>query len=233
MGEIQGGGQRFDGVREGDLDDADVSSVIYMGRGSFRMEAVRTPEPELLGVVQPVTGSVTAPLHTKPREGSIGNARAPRPRSLFGSQIDIPLLSAPIGTASFHGPVVSLSRPILATLFGAVLLCGIVVGTAARHLWATPRTGAVVTIPVVPTSPQAAAAPVRVPTPAPATAPGVPAVDVTASSVPALVVIPAPSTIRARIKAPAKPPAPARKPAAEPEQATPAAQKPWVDPWAS
>ena len=216
QGETWGSGQELDSS----FDDIPVSSVVYMGRGSFRMEV--TPEPVRTGVVQPIQstlGAVTAPLHAKPREDSDGNARfgAKRPRSLFGSQVDVPLLAAPMGAAGFHAPPsISISRATLATLGGAVLLCGIIVGTAARHLWASPAPTAV----VAPTS-------VAV-VPAPVVAPSVPAAPA-AELQPEVVTVPAPVTIRARVKTAVKPTvAPARKP----EEPSPA-PKQWVDPWAS
>jgi hypothetical protein len=219
MGEISGRGS--------DFDELPVSSVVYMGRGSFRMEAVHTPEPVATGVVQPIAGAVTAPLHGEPRAGANGNERvgAAHPRSLFGSQIDVPLLAAPMGSAAFHAPVVSLSGAALGALCGAVLLSGIVVGTAARHLFASPAPTAVVAASaVVATTPVAAPA-VAATTPA---APISPVAETLRSSRTPDVSVPAPATIRARTKAPAKPAAaPARK------AADPPAPKPWVDPWAS
>ena len=214
QGETWGRAQELDSS----FDDIPVSSVVYMGRGSFRMEV--TPEPLRTGVVQPIASAVTAPLHAKPREDSDGNARlgARRPRSLFGSQVDVPLLAAPVGAPGFQAPPsISISRATLATLGGAVLLCGIIVGTAARHLWASPAPTAV----VVPTS-------VAV-VPAPVVAPSVPVAAPAAAPQPEVVTVPAPVTIRARAKTAVKPAvAPARK-TVEPSPAP----KQWVDPWAS
>jgi len=226
-GEISGRGQDFSHELENDFEDVEVSSVIYVGRGSFRMEV--TPEPVRLGVVQPVTGVVTAPLHAKAREGSDGNAGPPRPRSLFGSQVDVPLLAAPIGTPGFHAPGVSLSRGTLATLCGALLLCGIVVGTAARHLWSAPATTATVTTTpttVTVATPPVAASPVASVAIEPVAAPRAPSVAPAAVAAPVETAA-APAVTRTRLKPAAKPAAPAQKPSA------PAAQKPWVDPWAS
>jgi len=207
---------------ESNFDDIPVSSVVYMGRGSFRMEV--TPEPVRTGIVQPITAVVTAPLHAKAREDSDGNARvgAKRPRSLFGSQVDVPVLAAPMGLPGLPGfpaPAgVSLSRATLATLGGAVLLCGIIVGTAARHLWSQPAP-----IAVVATTPVAAVAP------APVAAPSVPAVAPIVEPQLPVVAVPAPVTIRSRARTAVKPiVAPARKP----EEPSPA-PKQWVDPWAS
>jgi hypothetical protein len=130
-----------------DFDALPMGSVIYMGRGSFRMEAVAlTPEPELeAGVVQPIaTAVVTAPLHATPSTRGARPVReqdveGPSVRPLFGSQVDVPVLAAPTGAVGLTAPSVALSRAMLATLGGLVLLCGIVVGTAARHLFAGPR----------------------------------------------------------------------------------------------
>jgi hypothetical protein len=176
-----------------------------------------TPEPVRTGTVQPVTGAVTAPLHAKPREDSDGNAR--RPRSLFGSQIEVPVLAAPMGMPGFTAPTgVSLSRATLATLGGAVLLCGIIVGTAARHLWSRPAPTAVV-----------ATSPVTAVAPTPVAEPSVPAAAPVAEPQLPVVAVPTPVMIRPRAKVVLKPAvAPARKPV-EP----PSAPKQWVDPWAS
>jgi hypothetical protein len=219
MGELPGSGT--------DLEGLPVGSIIYMGRGSFRMEAVALggeAEPAM-GVVQPVTGAVTAPLHAAPRAAPLGNASEPtaRVRSLFSSQIDVPVLAAPLGSAGFRAPVVALSRPLLVTLGGLVLLCGVVVGTAARHLLASPAPLAVVAAP--------AAAAALAPPIAAAIAPTV----VTAPPPPPVVALPVPTMIRVRTKAATKtsattstkPAAPAR------DEATTAAPKAWVDPWAS
>jgi hypothetical protein len=227
QGEISGRGQDFRHELESDFEDVEVSSVIYVGRGSFRMEV--TPEPVRLGVVQPVPEIVTAPLHAKPRKGSDGNAGPPRPRSLFGSHVDVPLLAAPMGAPGLHAAGVSLSRATLATLCGALLLCGIVVGTAARHLWSPPATTIPVTAAPATTAPvttvPVAASPVASVAIEPVAAPHALGVGPAAPAAPA--VVPATAAIRARPRPAAKPAAPAQKPAA----ATPA--KPWVDPWAS
>ena len=129
LGENEGSGS--------DIDELPMGSVIYVGRGSFRMEPVAV-EPE--GVVRPVTGIVTAPLHATPLESPERHEheRVPAVRPLFGSQVDVPVLAAPSGAVSLHAPVVTLSRAMLATVCAIVLLCGIVVGTAARHLLASP-----------------------------------------------------------------------------------------------
>ena len=202
-----------------DDDELPMSSVVYMGRGSFRMEAVAIDSAPQLGVVQAVTGSVTAPLHATPRmdrdRNSGGNQEgAPPLRALFSSQVDVPVLAAPTGSVNLRAPVVTLSRGLLTLLCGLVLLCGIVVGTAARHLFASPAPLAVVAVPAV------AAAPALLP-PAIVALPNLPTADTAPPSPPPVVAVPAPVTIHVRTKAVAKAaPAPV------------AAPKAWVDPWA-
>jgi hypothetical protein len=207
-----------------------MGSVIYMGRGSFRMEAIALdPEPDDVsrsGVVQPVQGSVTAPLHAAPRQAREGNedGRPPRLRPLFGSQVDVPVLAAPTGSIGLRAPVVTLSRAMLGTLSGVVLLCGVVVGTAARHLLAPPAAPAMVT-------PTAAATPAvttaRSTTPLIAPLSRAPAADLAPPSPPPFVSLPAP-VIRARAKAVVKAGA---APLARATPVKPQA-KAWVDPWA-
>jgi hypothetical protein len=227
------------------FDDIPVSSVIYMGRGSFRMEAValdRTPAPEEAGIVQPVTSVVTAPMHAPARDPEGGR---PRLRSLFGSQVDVPVLAAPTGSVGLRAPAVTLSRATLATVVGLVLVCGVVVGTAARHLLAAPAPLAVVSAaPTVPAPVLSAAAQAA---PAPVAA-NVPTVDTAPPSPPPLVAVPAPVTIRAHAKTATRQTAehnasPATESEAEPAT-TPSTKPPgkasgnpsgktWVDPWAS
>jgi hypothetical protein len=236
--------------RETDFDDVPMSSVVYMGRGSFRMEAVALDPGQELGVVQPIEntrGIVTAPLHTPPPERlQTAERRGHDPRALFSSQVDVPVLAAPSGTVSLHTPAVTLTRAMLVTLCGLVLLCGVVVGTAARHLLASPAPLAVVAAP--PAAPPVAAAPVVIPAvqavaaveaPSMVTPPSAlasaPAVAVPAPA--PVVTLPPPLAIHARAKVVAAPKAPsapvspvARK--APKTQDTPTVSKPWVDPWA-
>jgi hypothetical protein len=207
-----------------DDDEVPMSSVVYMGRGSFRMEAVALDGAPQLGVVQAVTGSVTAPLHAAPRKDRDRNSGsnpdgAPALRALFSSQVDVPVLAAPTGSVNLRAPVVTLSRGLLTVLCGLVLLCGIVVGTAARHLFASPAPLAVVAVPAV----AAPTAPALVP-PAPpqiVALPSLPAADTVPPS-PPVVAVAAPVTIHVRTKAVVAKAAPA--PIAMP--------KTWVDPWA-
>jgi hypothetical protein len=184
-------------------------------------------EPD--GVVRPVTGIVTAPLHATPRGSRERNELdgAPALRPLFGSQVDVPVLAAPTGSVSLHAPVVTLSRAMLATVCGIVLLCGIVVGTAVRHLIASPSPLAVVPAPAV----RAAPAPASLA--APVAAPSAPTADTAPPSPPPLVTLPAPLTIRAHTRTFARAPAgPAVRKIAVAPQAKPWQAKPWVDPWA-
>jgi len=198
------------------FDDLPVSSVVYIGRGSFRMEAVAL-EPELEpGTVQPIAGIVTAPLHATPANDLAEAAAAPHAvRALFSSQLSVPMLAAPTGSARFQAPAVTISRAMLATLAAVVLLCGVVVGTAARHLFASPAPLA-----VAPASP-AVAAPVVAPAPS-----IVPVVE----AQPAAALTLTPTLTKVRVHAPPAPRvlAPMRRAAPEPTQA----KKAWVDPWA-
>jgi hypothetical protein len=207
-----------------EFDELPMSSVVYVGRGSFRMEAIALApvlEPEL-GVVQPMVGAATAPLHATAVPEHDEARQAPGLRPLFGSQVDVPVLVAPTGSAALRVPVVNvvtLSRAMLATLGGLVLVCGIVVGTAARHLLASPAPLAVVAAPAMAT-PVAAAALVE--------PPSAPVADTAPPSPPPLVAVPAPVTIRARDKPVAKVAAArvARAATGRPQA------KRWVDPWA-
>jgi hypothetical protein len=204
-----------------------MGSVIYVGRGSFRMEAVAL-EPELeqsQGVVQPIADTahiVTAPLHA-PRAGADREEGrgAPDVRALFGSQVDVPVLAAPTGAVGLSAPVITLSRGMLATLGALVLLCGVVVGTACRHLFARPAPLAfVVPAATAPALPEVAPLPP-------------PEVETAPPSPPPMVAVPAPLTIRAHAKAVARRTAVASPRAPTPTQAsTQQSTKPWVDPWA-
>jgi hypothetical protein len=203
-----------------------MSSVVYVGRGSFRMEAIALePEPvQEPGVVQPVSGVVTAPLHATDARRRDEDRQGPELRPLFGSQVDVPVLAAPMGSAplgavSLRAPVVTLSRAMLATLGGLVLLCGIVVGTAARHLLTSPAPLAVVAAPAV-------LAPVTALPVGPLTI--APAADTAPPQPPPLIAVPAPLTIHAHAKPVAESPTAPHARAMRPKAQT----KPWVDPWA-
>jgi len=237
-----------------DFEEHPMTSVVYMGRGSFRMEAVAlAPEPALVsnrGVVQRMDGVGTAPLHTpraRDTKDDDASRRGPDLRALFGSQDAVPLLAAPTGSVSLRAaPAVTLSRATLGGLGALVLLCGIVVGTAARHLLAAPAPLATVAAPEVPTP---TPAPVKIQptivlaaTPAP-TAPPPVAAPVATTPVPTplpraplpppLTTTPvAPSPARATVPKHASTAAKREPVAAAPPAAKPA-QKPWVDPWAN
>jgi hypothetical protein len=161
MGESNGG--------QSDLDGLPMSSIVYMGRGSFRMEAVAV-DAELErreGVVQPLAGVVvTAPMHAGERgrreedsTTSTGTWQAPDLRPLFSSQVDVPMLAAPTGSAGFAATPISISRIALVALGGVVLLCGVVIGTAVRHLLASPAAISTVSVP----APTLAATPIAAP----------------------------------------------------------------------
>lgn len=199
-----------------------VGSVVYVGRGSFRMEAIPLKPPAEAGVAEWIEGAVTAPLHAAAPKSRVGNterdtgSRPSRPRSLFGSQLDLPVLAAPTGSVGLRAPAVTMSHASLAVLIGLVLLCGVVVGTAARHLLASPAPLPIAATPVAP-APVAATAPPGPSAPTAVTAPPSP---------PPIVSVPAPVTIHARAKAAAKVANVVLAPRIS-EKA-----KAWVDPWA-
>ncbi|HEX4404202.1 MAG TPA: hypothetical protein VH560_05205 [Polyangia bacterium] len=215
-----------------------MSSIVYMGRGSFRMEAVAVDnenDNELErreGVVQPLAGVVvTAPMHAGERgrhaqdsTTSTGTWQAPDLRPLFSSQIDVPLLAAPTGSAGFSTPPISISRVALVALGGVVLLCGVVIGTAVRHLLASPAAMATVSAPT-PIAP-----PPMIEAPAPAAARvAVPAVEAPIAAPPVAVqaTVPHPRIIK---RAPV---APVRKaPAKAPAKTIDGSAAHWVDPFA-
>ena len=188
------------------------------------MEAVAL-DPEGAGIVQPMRSAVTAPLHST-QAGSRDDKDAHEMRSLFSSQTNVPLLAAPIGAANLHPPVVALSPALLAMLGGLVLLSGIIVGTAVRHLLAPPAPPALVSIP----TPVIAPLP---PAPAAIVSPAIPV------SNPPLPEAPVPVTARVRARpiarhaketlesVPARPSGPSAK-----AKVWPAAPKTWIDPWA-
>ncbi len=218
------------------IDDLPMGSVVYVGRKSFRMEAV-VLEPELareLGIVQPIasgTGVVTTPLHAPSRRREeTADGGAPPLRSLFSSQVSIPLLAAPsgaVGVGHAGPPRVTLTRASLVTLGALVLLCGIVVGTAARHLLAAPKPLSVVAAPAM-------AAPAPAVVPRASSIPAAPSAETSPPSPPPTPAAPAPVTIHEHVKAAPsairKRPTTIEAPAATEEAV--AAPKAWVDPWA-
>jgi hypothetical protein len=212
-----------------------MSSVVYVGRKSFRMEAVAL-EPELareLGIVQPIvseTGIVTAPLHAPSRRHreEAEDGGAPPLRSLFSSQVSIPLLAAPsVAVGNVGSPRVTLTRASLVTLGALVLLCGIVVGTAARHLLAAPKPLSVVAAPAV-------AAPAPSVVTRAMSVPAAPSAETSPPSPPPTPTAPAPVAIHEHVKT--APSAIRKRPttveAAAPTEETVPAPKAWVDPWA-
>jgi hypothetical protein len=237
MGESYGG--------PSDLDGLPMSSIVYMGRGSFRMEAVAVESEGRRGVVQPLAGVVvTAPMHAGERGRhdqhitSTASWQAPDLRPLFGSQVDVPLLAAPTGSATFSATPISISRVALVALGGLVLLCGVVIGTAVRHLLASPAAistvnvsapiplaTAIVQAQAPASTPAAAAALVALPAPAVQA----PAPIVTAPV--AMAAVEAPIAVRAHAKPAVKraPVEPVRK---APVKAIAATASHWVDPFA-
>jgi len=136
-------------------EDVAMSSVVYLGRGSFRMEAV-VEDADDDGAPREVTGIVTSPYRTR-GEGRadevfsrldedateiMARARAGRwradvpslPDPLFGSQTKVPLLTAPTGHALPRGPRrLSLSRGALAAAGAMMFAGGLGAGAAAWH----------------------------------------------------------------------------------------------------
>jgi hypothetical protein len=130
------------------FDDLPMSSVVYMGRGSFRMEAIALDAEA--GIAQPIEGIVTAPLHAGAgfsnkvdaisRTRTSGTWRVPSPEALFGSQDDVRrMLPPPTGAALAPGArkLVLLPRAALAGLAAAVFACGLLAGGAARSITVT------------------------------------------------------------------------------------------------
>jgi hypothetical protein len=244
MGESNGG--------QSDLDGLPMGSIVYMGRGSFRMEAVAVDADleRRQGVVQPLAGVVvTAPMHAGERGRrqdrerdqeedpmtSTGSWQAPDLRPLFSSQVDVPLLAAPIGSAGFSATPISISRVALAALSGLVLLCGVVIGTAVRHLLASPAAISTVSVPAPSAAPiivaeAPVAALVALPAPA-AEAPVVTAPVVTAPVVIQTLRTPPVTAVRAHPR-PAVKRAPVETVRKAPAQAIAGSASHWVDPFA-
>jgi hypothetical protein len=231
MGDVRGRRRRQTDL-QADREDGSISSVVYLGRGSFRMEAVALDPERATGIVQPMLGAVTAPLHrTQVEELDDQDAHAPHLRALFSSQTNVPILAAPTGSASLHVPVVAVSPALLATLGGLVLLCGIIVGTASRHLLALPAPLALAATPSpeaapLPASPASIAPPATaVPIPPPPEAPAMVTTRVRARPIARH---PQEPTEASPAKVwPAKPKTGPAKP-----KTGPAKPKTWIDPWA-
>ena len=169
------------------LDELPMGSVVYVGRGSFRMEAISIADEdvneEALGIAQPITSVVTAPRSRWSRATpwtvadqtrTSGEWQGPRPVALFGSQDDMPVLAAPpTGSGRTKRPrLVLLPQAALLGLGSAVFACGLLAGERpARSPW-----------PPSPSSRRAALRPSVV-------APARPAVAAPATAAPAAVVL--------------------------------------------
>jgi hypothetical protein len=207
------------------LEDLPMGSVVYVGRGAFRMEAVGPDGliADLDGVVQPVTGMVTAPYGHAPgerigaaRAPAVGAFRAPDLPPLFGSQTDVPVLAAPIGTLELPSPrAVTMPRAAFAALGAVVFACGLVIGGAALRPARAPASEVHAVQAVQPAPAPVAAAPATV---EPAPEPDVPPRTTIALPEPVRIAIPRHVAARRAVVADkAAPPPPA---------------KPWVDPFA-
>jgi hypothetical protein len=207
-GEVQGGFS---------LEDLPTGSVVYVSRGSFRMEAVGDGEAE--GVVQAVARVATAPYHGGGTGENTGVDRlpvsatfhAPDLPSLFGTDGEVPILAAPTTRPTARTRTGDLSRAALATLAAlgvVVFACGVLFGAVAMRP-ARPAAP----MPSVAVAPVAPVAPVTL---VQIAAPAEPA--------PAIIPLPAPVTITARKKVVAR--------HVDAAPAAPAAPKLWVDPFA-
>jgi hypothetical protein len=209
------------GGRGIDLDELPAGSVVYVSRGSFRMEAVGA-DGELVGqdgTVQPMTGMITAPYGRRADGENTGvdrlpvssTFRAPDLQSLFGSQVDVPVLAAPTGTFTPRRAAgLRLPGFALAILGGALFAWGFLMGEATRR--ADPP-------PAIPAAPQRTAAPV---------APEIEPVTQAAPEERAAPVIEVAAPVKITThKRPA-----ARAVVPRPPRAAPAAPKPWLDPFA-
>jgi hypothetical protein len=214
------------------LEDLPTGSIVYVGRGSFRMEAISVADDLARGVVQPVASVATAPYHDGPRPSgessgvealdrapSSASWRAPDLRPLFGSQVDVPLLSAPTGALPEREGIVLLSRAAIAAMGALIFACGLLAGAAA---WHRPRTSVALT----PVAPPPVALP---PEPQPAT-PSTPAAPEPRLVAPPTVAVPEPVTIVARKRPAARHVPVIQKPQELAASAKPAAR--WIDPFA-
>ncbi|HVZ73561.1 MAG TPA: hypothetical protein VHJ20_14380 [Polyangia bacterium] len=220
-----------------------AGSVVYMGRGSFRMEAVFSDaeafEPgdvfhgayEDDGAPREVTGIVTSPYGARPSNdvhndvdedatalidrARTGAWRAPEPDALFGSQDEMPMLAAPSGRTYARRRRVSLSRGALVASGMLLFACGLASGAVARRATMThARPAAAVTVA------QKAAAPVVVEAP--------PSFEAPVARTPDVQVIPVPEPVV--IHAHKKTAAVAAEAHVEPASKPAAAR--WVDPFA-
>jgi hypothetical protein len=200
-----------------DLETLPAGSIVYVSRGSFRMEAVGSDGAIMGqdGVVQPMTGMVTAPYGRRPDGENTGvdrlpvsaTFRAPDPGSLFGSQVDVPVLAAPTGTGTPRRPAsVRLPGFALAVLGGALFACGFILGETALRPEPPAAHPEVVSLPAAPAEPAPAARPEELAVP--------------------VIAVAAPVKVIARKRPAARPVVPA------PPRAEHAAPAPWVDPFA-
>jgi hypothetical protein len=139
-------------------EDIAMGSVVYMGRSSFRMEAVVEDALDD-GSPRGVTGIVTSPYRTRGEARAdeafaridedateiVARARARHwrveepgapslPDPLFGSQTDVPVLTAPTGGAlPRRRRRVSLSRGTLAAAGVLLFAFGLASGAVARR----------------------------------------------------------------------------------------------------
>lgn len=228
--------------REISLEDLPTGSIVYVGRGSFRMEAVcgeglflgrDEVDERRRGVVQAVERVVTAPYGQSPGERtgvdrlpSSATWRAPDLQSLFGSQDAVAgVLSAPTEFVPLPEPrqTVVASRVALAALGAIVFVCGAVIGTAATHRAPAGDIAAVV-------EPQPAAA--IAPEPLAVAMPAAPEVE----AAPLTIEVPEPVKISARKRPAARRAIAAStdavaRPAVDATEKAPA-KAAWVDPFA-
>jgi hypothetical protein len=138
------------------LEDLPMGSVVYVGRGSFRMEAWPAANDSEHAIVeaapQPVVGVVTAPYEVTPpvityvghpgdsaRDAllSCAPAEPAMPAALFGSQVDVPLLPPPTGEVTVvHRHGVRISRAALGGWGALLFACGVAISGGLHHLLA-------------------------------------------------------------------------------------------------
>jgi hypothetical protein len=278
-------------------EELSVGSVVYVGRGSFRMEAIGLETEQALGVAQPLQstlGLVTAPYnsdgsavsvsndndgnrgnyggdpsnynynydydddgdHTAimssrtpavSRTRTVGEWQAPGVSPLFGSQDNLPLLSAPTSVVAQARHMLRLSRVSIVALSVAVFVCGLLAAGAARSLTVSGPTSALAATTETPVAAPAVHAE-NVPVAATAeiheTIAPIVAAPVVTALVPVKIEVPATVKITARktpaahrtvaapiAKADGAPTKDSAKDSTKDSAKTPA-HKPWVDPFA-
>lgn len=243
--------ERRTGDRRGrsfSLESLPTGSVVYVGRGSFRMETVEFGDDGAQGIVQAAPIVTTSPYGIEAREEasvvvdlnvdldravSCASWRAPALESLFGSQDEVTMLVAPTGQASLPPapPALQLSRAALASVVALVFMGGL----ATASLTLQPR--------VIAARPVAATSPVIVHTPTPfkaevepigqlaalETKPAVARPSTEPSAEPATIQVAAPVKIRVQKKVPQAVAAVSAPPASV---ALETAAPKWVDPFA-